>query len=77
MTKMYEATYRTMEAEMEDIERFELTACHNCKFFLSLEGGNGECRRRPPVVDMQTVNYTGRFPAARFNWWCGEFEGLQ
>ena len=44
--------------------------CGNCRFWASIKGGQGECRRMPP---MQFFSMQRRHQDTRDTHWCGEF----
>lgn len=49
---------------------FEQPRCGNCRFWASIKGEQGECRRMPP---MQFFSMQRRHQDTRDTHWCGEF----
>jgi hypothetical protein len=48
--------------------------CGNCRFFKSLEAGQGVCRRHPPMselIDGEVMSFT---PLVNPGGWCGEHQ---
>ena len=55
-------------------ERDREERCEVCRFFnWHGYGGNGECRRHAPIVDVSSL-MDGRYPATSREGWCGDFE---